>query len=83
MYYRPQFEEKDPQGTMHLSIIDGDNSAVSLTSTVNLMFGAKFMDTTTGIIMNDEMDDFSIPGAPNNFGLYPSAANYVGKYEKR
>ncbi|KAG1241873.1 hypothetical protein G6F68_016458 [Rhizopus microsporus] len=60
---------------MHLSIVDKEDGAVSLTSTVNLMFGAKFMDPVTGIIMNDEMDDFSIPGIPNSFGLYPSIYN--------
>ncbi|KAI8990052.1 gamma-glutamyltransferase [Pilobolus umbonatus] len=78
LYYNPKFEQNDPHGTMHLSIIDKRNNAVSLTSTVNLMFGAKFMDPITGIIMNDEMDDFSIPGIPNNFGLYPSIYNYAG-----
>lgn len=64
---------------MHLSVVDKDNAAVSLTSTVNLSFGAKFMDPITGIILNDELDDFSIPGVPNNFGLYPSPYNYIGK----
>ncbi|RCI02959.1 hypothetical protein CU098_010091 [Rhizopus stolonifer] len=77
LYYGPKFETKDPHGTMHLSVVDKDDGAVSLTSTVNLKFGAKFMDPISGIIMNDEMDDFSIPGIPNNFGLYPSIYNYA------
>lgn len=67
---------------MHLSVIDKDNNAVSLTSTVNLMFGAKFMDPISGVILNDELDDFSIPGVPNNFGLYPSPFNYIGLFEE-
>lgn len=62
---------------MHLSVVDEDDGAVSLTSTVNLLFGARFMDPITGVILNDEMDDFSIPGIPNAFGLQPSFYNYV------
>lgn len=67
---------------MHLSVIDKDNNAVSLTSTVNLMFGAKFMDPISGVILNDELDDFSIPGVPNNFGLYPSPYNYIEPFKR-
>lgn len=47
---------------MHLSVVDEDDGAVALTSTVNLLFGARIMDSATGVILNDEMDDFSIPG---------------------
>ena len=46
--------------------------AVSVTTTVNLPFGSQVMDPETGVILNDEMDDFSIPGVPNAFGLWPS-----------
>jgi gamma-glutamyltranspeptidase/glutathione hydrolase/leukotriene-C4 hydrolase len=67
---------------MHLSVIDKENGAVSLTSTVNLSFGAKFMDPVTGVILNDELDDFSIPGVPNNFGLYPSPYNYIEPFKR-
>lgn len=82
MYYEPKYENNDPHGTMHLSVVDKDNNAVSLTSTVNLMFGAKFMDPISGVILNDELDDFSIPGVPNNFGLYPSPFNYIGLFQE-
>lgn len=46
--------------------------AAALTSTVNLPFGSRVLDPETGIIMNDEMDDFSTPETPNAFGLWPS-----------
>ncbi|KAG0244981.1 hypothetical protein BGX31_008201 [Mortierella sp. GBA43] len=75
-YYNPQWEAIENHGTTHLSSVDKDNMAVALTSTVNLVFGSKLIDPKTGIILNDEMDDFSIPGTPNAFGLRPSPFNY-------
>ena len=52
--------------------------AVALTSTVNLVFGSQVLDPETGIIFNDEMDDFSTPGFPNSFKLLPSACKLSG-----
>lgn len=51
--------------------------AVSLTSTVNLLFGSLLMEPMTGIIMNNEMNDFSFPNGKNPFGLSPSPANFI------
>ncbi|EPB84895.1 gamma-glutamyltransferase [Mucor circinelloides 1006PhL] len=76
-YYEPRFEGNDPHGTMHLSVVDKDNSAVALTSTVNLLFGSRVMDPVTGIILNDQQDDFSSAGISNAFGFSPSVANFV------
>lgn len=47
---------------MHLSVVDENDGAVALTSTVNLLFGSHVLDEQTGIVLNDQMDDFSIPG---------------------
>jgi gamma-glutamyltranspeptidase/glutathione hydrolase/leukotriene-C4 hydrolase len=75
-YYDPLYDIKDMHGTMHLSALDENGMAVSLTSTVNLIFGSHVMDPVSGVIFNDEMDDSSTPGKPNAFGLNPSPFNY-------
>ncbi|KZT72190.1 gamma-glutamyltranspeptidase [Daedalea quercina L-15889] len=75
-YYQPIFDVIEDHGTSHSSIVDKDGMAVAVTSTVNLVFGSQVLDPETGIILNDEMDDFSTPGAPNSFGLFPSPFNY-------
>jgi gamma-glutamyltranspeptidase/glutathione hydrolase/leukotriene-C4 hydrolase len=64
-------------GTTHLSAMDSAGNAVALTSTINLHFGSVWMSESTGILLNDEMDDFSVPGRPNAFHLPPSEANYA------
>lgn len=51
--------------------------AISLTTTVNLLFGSQLLVPETGIILNNEMNDFSIPDSPNAFGYVPSPANYI------
>ncbi|KAF9364503.1 hypothetical protein BGX34_001333 [Mortierella sp. NVP85] len=75
-YYNPHWGPVDDHGTTHLSTVDKDDMAVALTSTVNLLFGSKLLEPKTGVILNDEMDDFSIPGYSNAFGLRPSPYNY-------
>src|SRR5204862_6021552 len=45
-------------GTTHISVIDAAGNAVALTTTVNLSFGAKLVAGNTGILLNDQMDDF-------------------------
>jgi gamma-glutamyltranspeptidase/glutathione hydrolase len=65
-------------GTSHLCVADGNGNVVSMTSTVNLYFGARFSAGTTGVVLNDEMDDFSAqPGVPNAFGLIGAFANAI------
>jgi len=73
----PPAEHKDG-GTTHLSVIDADGNAVALTTTVNLGFGAHLVAGKTGIVLNDQMDDFSLtPGVPNAFGLIGNEQNAV------
>jgi len=75
-YYGPIFDIPADHGTTHMSIVDKDGMAVALTTTVNLIFGSQVMDPVTGVILNDELDDFSRPGIPNYFGFPPSPYNY-------
>jgi len=66
-------------GTAHLSVIDGEGNAVALTTTVNLGFGAHVVAGETGIVLNNEIDDFSVaPDMPNAFGLIGKDKNIVG-----
>jgi gamma-glutamyltranspeptidase/glutathione hydrolase/leukotriene-C4 hydrolase len=76
-YYNPSYAAAPDHGTSHVSAYSAlDGTAASVTSTVNLLFGAQVLDAVTGIILNDEMDDFSTPGTPNAFGLWPSPWNF-------
>ena len=64
--------------TTHFSVVDSKGNAVSVTYTINLLFGIGQMAGNTGFFLNDEMDDFtSKPGVPNAFGLVQGAANAV------
>ncbi|KAK8108273.1 Glutathione hydrolase proenzyme [Apiospora kogelbergensis] len=64
-------------GTSHVVAADAAGMAVSSTTTVNLLFGNLVMVPATGVILNNEMNDFSIPGVSNEFGYAPSPANFV------
>jgi gamma-glutamyltranspeptidase/glutathione hydrolase len=64
--------------TTHFSIIDVNGNAVSLTYTLNDWFGARVVASGTGILMNDEMDDFTPnPGRLNSYGVVQGDANAV------
>jgi gamma-glutamyltranspeptidase / glutathione hydrolase len=64
--------------TSHLSVVDAAGNAVALTNTVNFSFGACVVAPGTGVLMNNEMDDFAAaPGRPNMFGLVQHEANAI------
>jgi len=70
-------------GTSHISIVDSQRNAVSMTSTVNSYLGAQFLSPSTGIVLNNEMDDFSIPGANSTAGNAPPApANFIRPFKR-
>lgn len=64
-------------GTSHIVTADRSGLTVSSTTTLNLLFGARLMTPDTGIILNDEMDDFSQPNKNNSFGFVPSPNNFI------
>lgn len=77
-WYDPAgLESLETPGTSHVVTADKSGMAISLTTTVNLLFGSQLIVPETGVIMNDEMNDFSIPGSSNAFGYIPSPANFV------
>ena len=64
--------------TTHLTVVDAQRNAVSLTFTVNYGFGSGVVTPGTGILLNDEMDDFAAaPGIPNAYGLVGGDANAI------
>jgi gamma-glutamyltranspeptidase/glutathione hydrolase len=69
---------KESVETTHYSIIDDEGNAVAVTYTLNGSFGAGVVAPGTGILLNNEMDDFtSKPGVPNLYGLVQGEANAI------
>jgi gamma-glutamyltranspeptidase/glutathione hydrolase len=65
--------------TTHFSVVDKDGNAVSNTYTLNFLFGVGLVADGTGVLLNNELDDFAAkPNAPNAFGLMGGAANAPG-----
>ena len=64
--------------TTHISVLDREGNRVAGTMSINTWYGAGFMAPGTGVILNNEMDDFVIkPGTPNEYGLIGAAANAI------
>jgi gamma-glutamyltranspeptidase / glutathione hydrolase len=74
-----------PEGdnTTHFSIVDAEGNRTAATLSVNLPFGAGVVAGDTGVLLNDEMNDFSIaPGVPNAYGLVGNEANAVQPHKR-
>lgn len=70
--------QKEGTNTTHFSIIDDQGNRVAATLSINFPFGSGFVAKGTGVLLNDEMDDFaSSPGVMNGYGLVGGAANAI------
>ncbi|MEX5615211.1 gamma-glutamyltransferase, partial [Pseudomonas syringae] len=75
---KPGVAPHEGSNTTHYSIVDKWGNAVSVTYTLNNWFGAGVMASKTGVILNDEMDDFTVKvGVPNMYGLVQGEANAI------
>ncbi|NMZ15223.1 gamma-glutamyltransferase [Pseudomonas proteolytica] len=75
---KPGVAPHEGSNTTHYSIVDKWGNAVSVTYTLNDWFGAGVMASKTGVILNDEMDDFTVKvGVPNMYGLVQGEANAI------
>jgi gamma-glutamyltranspeptidase/glutathione hydrolase len=74
----PNIAAARDHGTSNFCVVDRAGNVVDVTSTINTIFGAKLMVPASGLILNDEMDDFAVaPGVPNAFKLVQAEANAV------
>ena len=74
---------KQTQHTTHFAVADSEGNWVACTATINTSFGSKVVIPGTGVVLNNEMDDFSAqPGVPNFFGLVGAEANAVGPFKR-
>ncbi|KAH9514847.1 Gamma-glutamyltranspeptidase 1, partial [Bulinus truncatus] len=76
-YYEPIYASNHASGTTHLSVLDEDDNAVSATSTINTRFGSLRAGVRSGIIFNNEIDDFSFLNISNEWQLSPSPVNFI------
>ncbi len=73
---------KESDSTTHISVVDPAGNAVATTQTINYTFGSCMVADGTGIVMNDEMDDFARDSnKPNAYGLIGSAANEIAPFK--
>ncbi|KAJ4794169.1 Gamma-glutamyltranspeptidase [Rhynchospora pubera] len=73
-YYGDKWNIINEHGTSHICVVDSERNAVSMTSTINYYFGSQILSLNTGIVLNNEMDDFSVPSSNTNFTSVPPPA---------
>ncbi|KAI8031490.1 Glutathione hydrolase 1 [Camellia lanceoleosa] len=81
-HYGGRWNPIQDHGTSHISIVDSERNAVSMTTTINSYFGAQFLSPSTGILLNNEMDDFSIPANSSAGNSPPAPANSVHPFKR-
>ncbi|PQE31458.1 putative gamma-glutamyltranspeptidase 1 precursor protein [Rutstroemia sp. NJR-2017a WRK4] len=89
-YHTLNVSEYDPSmygiltddGTSAAVAADKSGLTIAITSTINTIFGSRVMIPETGVIMNNEMNDFSIPNTTNAFGYAPAPANYISPFKR-
>ncbi|XP_021723488.1 gamma-glutamyltranspeptidase 3-like [Chenopodium quinoa] len=76
-YYLSRWSQLQDNGTSHFCIVDAERNAVSVTTTVNYPFGGGVLSPSTGIVLNNEMGDFSTPTEVSPDSLPPDPANFI------
>ncbi|CAA2933341.1 gamma-glutamyltranspeptidase 3 [Olea europaea subsp. europaea] len=76
-YYMYRWNQLRDHGTSHFGVVDSDRNAVSMTTTVNYPFGGGVLSPSTGIVLNNEMDDFSMPTETSPDKLPPAPTNFI------
>ena len=74
----PAYRQREAEDTSHFSVLDEAGNRVAGTQSINGWFGSGYVEPETGVMLNNEMDDFSVkPGQPNLFELVGAEANEV------
>ncbi|XP_024540946.1 glutathione hydrolase 2 [Selaginella moellendorffii] len=76
-HYGSKWNQLVDHGTCHFGIIDQDRNALSMTTTVNWRFGSMLLSKSTGILLNNEMNDFAVPKAVVRGEFPPAEVNFV------
>merc|ERR1712080_568193 len=76
-HYGADVSLTEDHGTCQHSFLAPDGGAVSVTASINLIWGCKYMSPATGIIMNNQMDDFASPNITSAYDVPPSPNNFI------